>query len=516
MTIAEIQEILKLAERLHQHSFEHIKGPLLKDHSYTTAFIQQLKKLPTTANDHDLAEAIFGERSLSSHYYFLKSHVTSMFLDVLLDRSVQKNIDSKLTQGIVEASRQYTIISLIERTGRRTIAKKLARRTYLLCKKYQLTALAIDLLELLRHFSVLDGDQKAYAQYSADLQSQLQTLQDTVKIQSIDHEIRIALSKHLIPELPFRLRLVHILTDIHTIASHHRENFTIRTTAYRLQYMCFQLEGDFQKSLRACKQAREFITSQPTFYSKARLGEFILYEFENQLLLRDFNKGMACIPLCEEYLSRGSNVWFKFKEYQYLFAMQTGRFELAKNVLQEVRTHERYQSQLTHLKERWDIYALYADYTSLLSEPQPLTTSARITKRKYKEIVHQFPTYTKDKRGYNVSILVLNILASLENRNYDAIIEQMESLSTYRTRYLRDTGVNQTAILFKMLRIMVKEDFDVANIRRKTKKLEQQFQLGKRSNFELTEGLQVLPAEWVWSRILAILQKNTTIQQKKL
>src|ERR1043165_6416653 len=255
MNILEINEILKLVEKLEQHEFGSLKKPL-KQHTHTSLFIQNLRKFPSSGTDEEMAMSVFGDPMLTSHYFFLKSRTTSLLLDALLERSVRKNIDSKLTQGIVEAARQYTIITVIERSGRRTIAKKLARKTVLLCKKYQITPLAIELLELLRHYSVLDGDKKAYASYSKELQTQIHILHDTTKIQAIDHEIRIALSKHLISELPIRWKLIETLTEIHHISARHRDNFTIRTTAYRLQYMCSQLKGDSQKSLRACKQAR--------------------------------------------------------------------------------------------------------------------------------------------------------------------------------------------------------------------------------------------------------------------
>jgi hypothetical protein len=432
-------------------------------------------------------------------------------MNLIITSDLERFTESRLTQGIYKTYKLFLLSVILERSGSVKASKVIAQKTYRLSERYQLQSIGIQLLETLRRYALLEGQEKLCEKYSKEIKAKISLLEDETEVRSLDYKIRIRFPKLLVSNSIVQKELRKLLKQATEIRMRNKENYYIQLTSLRIEYMCCQLLGEMQKSIQACKHARNYIQGQQLFYSKTRMGEFALYEFENYLILRDYRSGEMLAKECDHYILRGSDPWFTYKQYHFLLAMQTEQFDVATQVYHEVVGHERFRSQLGHLIERWGIFKLYVDYVSLVSNAPQAGEQAKATSllryKKYRDRIKQFPTYTKDKSGFNVSILLINILLLLESNRRGDLVEQMEALATYKSRYLRASGVNQTAVLFKLLRIMVTENFDFDRIKKKAAPFEKELLSLRQSPEEMIEGLQILPPQWIWNRILFLLEK---------
>jgi hypothetical protein len=125
-----------------------------------------------------------------------------------------------------------------------------------------------------------------------------------------------------------------------------------------------------------------------------------------------------------------------------------------------------------------------------------------------KKFLRNVPSYTKDKRGYNIAILILHILLLLENNEFGKLISSMDALRTYRTRYLRAGSNKKSAIFFRMLQIMETNHFSYELTKEKSQQYFDKMQSIGADFSEIQDGIQILPFDWLWKKILEMLKQK--------
>jgi hypothetical protein len=108
------------------------------------------------------------------------------------------------------------------------------------------------------------------------------------------------------------------------------------------------------------------------------------------------------------------------------------------------------------------------------------------------------PVFSKDKRGINVSILLMHIAFLLQRKDYNAIIDRIDSLNQYAYRYLRKDDSFRSNCMIKMVIQMAKADFNPIRTARYTADLRKQLGhvtlAGSGENIEV----EIIPFEVLW------------------
>ena len=274
--------------------------------------------------------------------------------------------------------------------------------------------------------------------------------------------------------------------------------------------MYSQYAGFPSESLKACDNALAYLRTKPHMTPKLRTGEFLLNKLENYMLLHDYDHTTELISECANNISEGTNLWFNFREFHFLLLMHTANFQGADRIYFEVTDHDRFPTQSEHIRERWDIFKLYLDYfrssAKRLAAKGAPKRSYLLRQSRYAVRVKDFPTYSKDKRGMNVAMLMLNILLLLENNKNDLVIEQAEALSTYQFKHLKSTHSHQSTILFRLIKLMIKYEFHYDTIIKKAKSLEEKLRNTNPSIGEFKECVQIMPPMVMWQKMKAAME----------
>ena len=70
------------------------------------------------------------------------------------------------------------------------------------------------------------------------------------------------------------------------------------------------------------------------------------------------------------------------------------------------------------------------------------------------------PEYSRDKRGYNVAILMLQLLHFLRERNLEPVLLRLERLRKYQQRYLTEASTLHSRLFLRLLQVIVEKNFD--------------------------------------------------------
>lgn len=178
--------------------------------------------------------------------------------------------------------------------------------------------------------------------------------------------------------------------------------------------------------------ADEFILhldTQDNAFRQSFKGVANMYKISTLLQLREYEKGLEYIDKNIHNLF-GIN-WFEAMETKFKFAINLHNIELSESIIKEVCSNKSFNKLSPNISEKWYIYESYTIfYSSYLND------------KKYKfnlgKFINQVPYYFHDKSGYNLSIIILQILFHLARNNRDEVLLLINSLRIYKTRYLKD------------------------------------------------------------------------------
>ena len=126
--------------------------------------------------------------------------------------------------------------------------------------------------------------------------------------------------------------------------------------------------------------------------------------------LRDFFNGKQAAEKCLKLLEEGTFNWFKYYEMYFVLCMHTEQYDQAFQIYNKIVNHRRFSFLQSNIKEIWKIYGAYLDYL-IANGKVPIAEEAKsVFKFKLGKFLNETPIFSKDKRGLNIAILVIQIL----------------------------------------------------------------------------------------------------------
>ncbi len=122
--------------------------------------------------------------------------------------------------------------------------------------------------------------------------------------------------------------------------------------------------------------------------------------------------------------------------------------------------------------------------------------------------INDAPTYSKDKRGVNISILVIQLLLLVQNKKYLELLDKLDALNMYSHRYLKSDNTFRSNCFIKMLAKLPDADYHPIRWERYVKKYRQRLE---EHPFELSYhnlDLEVIPFETLYDLVVEMLEKQ--------
>jgi hypothetical protein len=130
------------------------------------------------------------------------------------------------------------------------------------------------------------------------------------------------------------------------------------------------------------------------------------------------------------------------------------------------------------------------------------------TKFRLARFLNEVPIYTRDKRGFNISILVVQMLFYIVRNNYGKVIDRIDALNQYTYKYLRNDETYRSNCFIKMLVKIPTANFHPVRTKLHTRDLEAKLRAREMTVEELMGEVEVIPFHDLWDIILEVLEKN--------
>jgi hypothetical protein len=116
-------------------------------------------------------------------------------------------------------------------------------------------------------------------------------------------------------------------------------------------------------------------------------------------------------------------------------------------------------------EETTDKWKLYNAYIHLVH------SGSYYLKNNYENILESLPEYHKDKEGFNVAVLFLQVLYFVEQREIDKIMDCRNELKKYMANHFKENFSYRSRTFFKLINIVVENELNFKQVQLKSRYL---------------------------------------------
>lgn len=505
-------EIIRILDRFREPRIETLDGEFrtsTTDKSFQLYDGIRSGRYPT---DHVAAGSLYNSDPTDAKYNTLKSRLKWRLLNTLFHLNLRRAGFSEYATALYKVYRRAFLAHTLLILGARTTAMKLAEKTLRESLEYQFALVSIQMSTLLRTHASLVGSTSQYNKYDRTVKAQLDQLQaETVSWEYYERATAV-LGRKVHPGEEFLRTLSGHIQRLHELRA-EVDSVTFATNLYRLSLMYANASLDRHEAVSVSNEAIEYLKKYPKLVAPARIAEFAAGKLEAFSALQDFESAVHAAAEGAAYVGKGSNNWFTFSERQFQLLMLSRKFVEAENLYEEVTQHGRFSALSPYLQERWKIFELYLQF-ALQTVPEYESLPLR-KKFDLQAFLRFIPVASKDKHGMYVAVLIIHILYMLEAGDFSGIIDRMDALRTYRSRYLRGKSNRRSALFFRLLTVMENNSFNYTLTKQKSERIYKQLRSTAIEAPETNEEIQIIPYEWLWERVLTKLREYEEVGLKK-
>ena len=475
-----------------------------KQASKERTFVDTLLKAPE-ATQLQLAKMVYGKATPANLQALqkLQSRVQSKLLNQLyfLDHSDQRLLVSRRYE--LECLDLLHKVSILYAERDFKLAERLLLRCMRVAEAGEFTQHLVPAARMLRN---LYGEQRKPAPYKKITKTLLWAQQqlaweDEAEQSQADIQLAVtstvAARRDLLATMPARLAQLEVLYR-------KARSFVTYNALYRARLTHEELQGHFKEMIRVAAAAERHLAAGKLNERRfdLRFNHFVtIYAY---LRSRQPVRGLL---LAERYIRDfhpSSNNWFYFQEHHVLLAMHAGRYELAQRLLDTIAKNPAIVGQRESAMQRWDLYRSYLNF---------VLPVARVLTARQRQVAQQMlllPEYSRDKRGHNVAILVLQLLHYLRERNLELVLLRFERLRKYQQRHLTEASTLRSRLFLRLLQIIVEKNFDPKKAAERGQNLLQQLRDTPPPGEAFAE-VEIIPYENLWQIVLDLLREGPPV-----
>lgn len=499
-----LRELVQIITRIKLRSIRKLGFPF----SINTQLGEMYELLADDVGDDELARKLTHQSSKSGAFRRLKSDLSDRLIASLFLVDLSLPSYNSRQQAYYVIHKNWAASKILFGKNARMAAVELAEQTLRQALRYEFNDLAFDLSRNLKmHFGTVAGDHAKYQQYAVECTRLQEILRAEIMAEDnytrfISEFVRKKAATEVILE---EAQKAHLSLCPYT---DKLDAYTLHLYAGLLEMGIYTASSDYNAADRVCDkmitffEKKEYEASVPlqiAYYQKL-LCHFQLGTFAQTT---DFvNRGLSL-------LQEGSYNWFKFQETYLVLALHTGELSTAYEVFCQATGHARFKAQQEEIQEYWRILEAYLYFLFILGKLPEAEADKRFTKFRIGRFLNQIPIFSRDKRGVNVSILIIQILLLVSQQRYQDTFAKIDAVEQYCRRHLFTKDTLRSFYFLKALLELPKNSFHKAAVQRKAAK-----HLDKMNLHPLEEAGQasflteIIPFELLWDYIIGLLDNN--------
>lgn len=457
-------------------------------------------------NDKEAAKFIYGTNEVTAKYRNLKYNLKSRLINTLFFIDVNGPLRDK---AYYNCWKQWSACIILNEKSATYSASKIAEKVINQAIKFEFSNLVVVTSLFLRTYYSLRNHNSVKFEHYNDLYYEYKEIEE---YQNLAYEYYIRLI------LDYTLNSVTIDGDIEKAGKkyisqlEHKKN---KINSTRFHYYLFQIQllcsmgvFDYISAKSICDEALEYLNALKNPF-KIGVRNVLLNKLVCHIQLKEFEEGKETALQCENLLDKGAFNWFKAKEYLFMLAMHTGNYQDAYIALNEVTKHSRYSQYKSLFNETWLLNRMYVHFLFLLGEITLAPKDNQFTSIRLGKFINEVPKFSKDKKGMNIPVLIIQLAFLILQKKYDLAIDRIEALEKYCSRYLKRDHPNFRCNYFiRMLLQIPVSSFHKAGVERRAKKYLDKMKTVEINFNSQAHEVEIMPFETMWQFILDALKNK--------
>lgn len=458
-------------------------------------------------SDEEAIALLYPPPQKSTSYPSLKNKLKERLTDTVFLLDFHEPGYTDRQKAFYECNKKWAAASVLLSKNAKLIGidilENLLRHTTL----YEFTDLTLSVLYTLRlHYGTIAGDHKKYVQYR-DLYKQYQAYSlveneaEELYTQLVSQYVVSKATKEVLSE-----KAQEYYDKIKTNLE-KSDSFRLHLCGRLIQTIIFTSRNDYAATAEVCESAIAFFERKP-FESKLPLQAFYYQLVVCYTQMKAFDKGQEIISRYQAIFDEGSFNWFKLQELYLLLSMHTRHYADAWRCHQMVVQHAKFDNQPAQIREMWKIYGAFVHFLRQSGRIAEADDNAEVGKFRVAKFLNEIPTYSQDKRGMNIPILIIQILFLTFERDYAQAIDRIEAIEKYCSRYLKQNDTFRSNCFIKMLLQMPAASFHQEAVLRKAQKYHEQLLSVPLEIANQTHEIEIIPYEDLWEMAVESLQNQ--------
>ena len=453
--------------------------------------------------DQEAAIDIYGLDFKPTNFARLKNILSNKLINTLFFIDISDYNFNGFQKAYINCEKHRSAIKILLARSARNSAIKLAERIIKKSIKFGFTDVTLELARILRrHYRTHSTQPDKETFYQKITNDYYRLLGAEIEMENyyelIIKETRILkkAKKEVLASLKGLEKKVHALT--------------CDTQSYKLdQFRFFSLIAihEFTRNYVAvtevCNSAIAYFEKNKEIYSN-----IIAYQFYNKLLavcvpLKRFEKGEEIAEKILPDLDNGSINWYLTIDYLFLLSLHTNNYDKAVFLYKKATRNKRFRNLTKDFQELWRVYEAYLEYLRAVGKLPIASEPFKINK-----FMNEVPIFSKDKKGINIAIIIIQILFLVLQGKEGKVIDKVEPLRVYAHTHLRKDDSFRSNCFIKMILGMVKANFHKNGTIRQTKDFYQKLVNTPIIEKSQSQYVEIIPYEQLWDMALSQLSNR--------
>ncbi len=455
-------------------------------------------------SDVELAHAI-ATTSDSIKYKRCKRALNEYLGSLLISFSPSEYNYNSFQRNYYRCNQYLATLRVLQGLTYNHLAKPVADRLIILARKYYFNEARLAASQYLaKYYSLIKPDTRKMLEYDKEAELCLELLRiENYARQKSNYFLALRMSNKREDGNRTKEFLAGFLSELKSLIFPLIESYRVYHTYFEKGFFMGFLTYDYNMALEYSKNGYNYFDSLPFNHVSAKSG-FLSKMSKCYLELGELDLVIETQLKALESCKEGNMNWFIGK-YQLIAAhLHRSNFKKAYDLYKELIKHRNFKNQNVEISSFTQLAGAYLEF---LIAAGVIDTPEYHSKFRLKRFLNEVPHFDNDKNPMKISLIVIQLLFNIHERDYDAMESRIYSLKDFCSRRLVRKSPNFRSNCFiKMLLEVPLNNFNPIAVSRKTERYHKMLVSVAVQPSKPIAQVEVIPYEKLWEIILDHLE----------
>ena len=454
-------------------------------------------------NDTQVMQTIYGKKNLAT-FAKLKSKLKDILIkSTLLQSSEVEAEHSRINEGLNNF--RYTMaVKMLNSLSIRHLAIKLGERTLVKSIKYHTTENILLLSRLLvMHFSTSEYNKIKLNKYLSIQNKYLRVYEWEIKAENYFMDLQKIHLFSVSAQDELKVKAKKYMDELESV--NDIDSYIFYIYKYRVKAAYYEYMRDYESLLKISDAALNELGT-PELRTNLSLHSINIRKAWTLIQIGRFDDVVKIGTKDMKDLPSGSIGWYVIAHYKLKAFLYKGDYKNAVDLIKSMIEEPLFTKIGGNFRE---IFYATLGYIHLIVNSglagDPVKLKRNLPDFKIGKFLNTIPVFSKDKKGINASILLMHVAFLLQRKDYNKIIDRIDSLNQYAFRHLRKDDTFRSNCMIKMVIQMTKADFNPIRTERYTRDLLHQLEQVKLTGSGENIETEIIPYEVLWKIMMKSL-----------